>query len=298
MAKNKQQKTKRKYTPRPFYLDGETHKIVSSKNPPKGARIYIAGKQVGTVGEEPPRLKKITPVKNLTEKQLQKREQNLKYITKKEAQRKAQSPSTEVSSSQGTTTFEFLGTENIYKKIRKEKERTYETKVVNGQLEAEELFGYNPKLYKENAYYSKEKQKEIVELFDEANARIDEIQETLNVKFSNGFHLYQSDRAETVEKKVAAALDVLRDDYVKDLALSYKLEFLSSFANHVVGKDYEEFVEAITEMDDILFLRLIRDEGLSYMAYSIQSELDTMGIEHIYENVRHLTSRAREWKKR
>lgn len=73
--------------------------------------------------------------------------------------------------------------------------------------------------------------------------------------------------------------------------MSYKLDFISNFANHVQGDDFARFVDAVARMNNLDFLKLIKDKHIDFLAYALDSIIDRHGFEQILSDIRYLTDR-------
>ena len=92
-----------------------------------------------------------------------------------------------------------------------------------------------------------------------------------------------------MQKKIDKALEITDDEYLNKLAATYKFDFISNFANHVEGEDFDEFVEAITALDDLTFLKTLQKYKIDYLAYALDSILTNEKYEGILESVRVVT---------
>lgn len=221
----------------------------------------------------------------------------------REEERRKREEEDKVKSSHGLTTATFIGAEEAHKlKLQKEKkEETYRKK---GNEIIRTTDSYNQSLYQQSkklaetnpnqTVYNETEQANIVNLFIEANNTMVDWEENYGITVGRGFHLYKSDTVESIEKKIDRALEVTGEEYLQKLALSYKLDFISNFANHVQGEDFARFVDGVTKMDNLDFLKLIKDKHIDFLAYALDSIVDRHGFEQILADINYLTDRINE----
>lgn len=205
-------------------------------------------------------------------------------------------------SSMDTTTASYISTEGAHKRWQERmKEYVVKTDANGNPVATRAIDEYNQKIYQESKeraakddtqiVYDEKEQASVVDLFEEANKQMADWEEEYGITVGRGFHLYKSDTLESLEKKVERALEVTNDDYLKRLALSYKLDFISNFANHVQGDDFARFVDAVARMNNLDFLKLIKDKHIDFLAYALDSIIDRHGFEQILSDIRYLTDR-------
>lgn len=188
----------------------------------------------------------------------------------------------------------YLSSDDVHKSWR-EKLKEFEAKNEAKKLHIDE---YNPKIERE-AYlkatnkeflaYDEKQHRGIIALFREANKKIAQIEEDFGIQLGKGFHLYPSDNLDRLQKKIDKALEITDDEYLDKLAATYKFDFISNFANHVEGEDFEEFVAAVTALDDLTFLKTLQKYKIDYLAYALDSILTNEKYEGILESVRVVT---------
>lgn len=188
----------------------------------------------------------------------------------------------------------YLSSDDVHKSWR-EKLKEFEAKNEGKKLHIDE---YNPKIERE-AYkkaankdfldYDEKQHKGIIALFTEANEKIAQIEEDFGIQIGKGFHIYPSDNLDRLQKKIDKALEITDDEYLNKLAATYKFDFISNFANHVEGEDFEEFVAAVTALDDLTFLKTLQKYKIDYLAYALDSILTNEKYEGILESIRVVT---------
>ncbi len=247
-----------------IYARDSRGRFVSLKNPPANTDIYISTNK-----------KKIL-IKSASEEVSSPYTSNIIDVEKKKYKKKdldkLKFKVKSITSSSGETTYEFVDAKNLSKQLEKIKS-SYKEKGKN------RIDEYSPKLEKEakriygnGNMYNLQKQLEIIDIFKEANKKLFQMNEEYGVEFGKGFHLYQSDDLQAIEKKLNHALDILDNpDYISSLGLKYKLDFINNFKNHLSDDEFEELSEGVLELSNTDFLIFLKSNKIDWIAYSLDS---------------------------
>ncbi len=133
--------------------------------------------------------------------------------------------------------------------------------------------------------YTEQQQKELYNLFKMANERIEELRDLMDADIGKSFSFNMNVPKDVMERRASAALEILQDNYVEKIAKQYKEDFLENYKNHLTDEDFERFSSALESIDDIDFLKLIKQNKLDANAYSLDSVLTAYDYEYIKENI-------------
>lgn len=272
-------------------------------------RLVFSSKENATHISDPgaPKGKKIVPIRGSIERSIRIGEIERKA---KERSRQAREKSGRKNQSeyfarrQAVTHTPYTGDPNIRTEIVKtDKEKLREQ--IRRELEnptvreakihsTDEEFIYDEQVEKKFGL-NEEAQRKIYDLLKSANEMgilIDEMTDgVVAPKFS--LRLDNIKDYETIMRRVASAETVLRSDYLENLARDYKQDFMYNFRDVIEPDLYEKFRQTIEGIDDMEFLRYLKNNKVEYLAYGFDSVITTYGYEFIEGEINAIISAFR-----
>lgn len=167
----------------------------------------------------------------------------------------------------------------------------------NDDKKSKEITAYSYKLeskskserYSTGTIYNLEKQLEVMQIFEKANAKLKLYEEQYGIQLGTGFKLYENSTPFSIDRKMVAAQQVLQDDYVTRLANSYKLDAIENFINHVDRDAISDLIKVLPDADPLEFLKYIKKYNLGYISHAYDSDLDEAEYQRLDGVVRSMT---------
>lgn len=151
--------------------------------------------------------------------------------------------------------------------------------------------------YSTGTIFNRQKQEEIIELFNKANIKLEEHRQKYGIDLGSGFKLYENSTPFSIERKIIAAEQILNDDYVERLANSYKMDAVENFVNHVDREVIRELLDSLIDVDPIEYLRYIKQYDLGYIAHAYDSDLDEAQYQRLDATVKEMIKDLNAMKK-
>lgn len=148
-------------------------------------------------------------------------------------------------------------------------------------------FEFSYKLYKDKGY-NEEKQREIYELFREANKEVKKLQELTDAMVGQSFSLNLDVPSERLERRIASAEEVLSGNYLNNISIEYKEKFTDEITTHLDSETSRRFKEALDSITPLQFLQLIKNTNFDFLAFALESEIETYGYEMVLNQINYL----------
>lgn len=148
--------------------------------------------------------------------------------------------------------------------------------------------------YSTGTIYDRKKQEEVIELFERANLKLKEHEEKYGIQLGTGFTLYENSSPFSIERKVVAAQNVLKDEYVELLANTYKLDAIETYINHVDRTAISDLMKTLPHVDRLDFLRYMKKYNLAYVPHAYDSDLPEEEYQRLDAQVRTMTAELKK----